>query len=393
MDNRMVDSFADILARLPAYAETVRRLDDILLTNLVMVAEIPSPTFGEHQRVQWVLDRFNEYRLEHCSTDEGGNALGILPGRTGERNILVVAHLDTPVDENLDHTVAIEPGLISGVGLADNSLGAAALVTLPLVLSGLGIELDSNLVLMGSTRALGRGDLGGTRFFLNNTDLQVDTGLCLEGVRLGRLSYASIGMLRGVIHYRLPDEYDWTRFGAGGAIVSMNDIITRILEIPLPRRPRTAVVFSSIEGGGPGSKVPTHAELQLEVRSDSGDIVNDLQRRITNIATEVAAFAGGEATFEVIARRRPGGLEFSHPLPERARDILTALDLPARISPSTAELSAFVDREIPALRVGLTSAEYLDEEREQLQIAPIAIGITQVVALLQAIDQGYCRDE
>ncbi len=386
----MSESFAQILKRLPEYTNAIRRLEDILLTNLVMVAEIPSPTFGEQRRVQWALDRFTEYRLEHCSIDEAGNALAILPGRCADRNLLVVAHLDTPVDENLDHTVTVQPGLVSGVGLADNSLGVAALVTLPLVLSGLGLELESNLILMGSTRALGRGDLGGTRFFLNNTELAINAGLCLEGVRLGRLSYATIGMLRGVIRYRLPDEYDWTRFGAGGAIVSMNDIITRILEIPLPRRPRSAVVMSSIEGGGPGSKVPTHAELQLEVRSDSGEIVADLHRKIANIASEVASLGGGEASLEVIARRRPGGLEFSHPLPERARDILNALGLPPRISPSTAELSAFVDREIPALRVGLTSGEDLDEEREQLEVAPIASGMAQVIALLQAIDQGYC---
>ena len=389
----MDERFARILARVPAYASEMRRLEDLLLTNLVMVAEIPSPTFGERRRVEWVLDRLSEYRLERCSTDEGGNALGILPGRTGERNILLVAHLDTPVDENLDHTVMLQPGSVSGVGLADNSLGVAALVTLPLVLSALGVELESNLILMGSTRALGRGDLAGTRFFLNNTDLQIDSGLCLEGLRLARLSYASIGMLRGIISYRLPDEYDWTRFGAGGAIVSMNDIITRILEIPLPRRPRTAIVFSSIEGGGPGSKVPTHAELQIEVRSDSGDIVEDLHRRISNIAHEVASLAGAEAEFEVIARRRPGGLEFSHPLPERARDILTALELPPRISPSTAELSAFVDRGIPAMRLGLTSSEDLDEEHERLDIEPIAVGMAQVVGLLEAIDQGCCDHE
>ncbi|MFW5828161.1 MAG: peptidase, partial [Alkalispirochaeta sp.] len=99
--------FARLLDRLPEFQQGARELSEILLTNLVMAAEIPAPTFSERRRMEFLLDRFNEYELQNCSTDETGNALGILPGRTGKKSILVVAHMDTAFSENVDHTVSI----------------------------------------------------------------------------------------------------------------------------------------------------------------------------------------------------------------------------------------------------------------------------------------------
>ena len=48
---------------------------------------------------------------------------------------------------------------------------------------------------MGSARSLGRGDLEGLRFFLDNFKKPITAGVCIEGVKLGRLSYSSIGIV------------------------------------------------------------------------------------------------------------------------------------------------------------------------------------------------------
>lgn len=385
----MYQDFARLVDRLPVFQEGARELSEILLTNLVMVSEIPSPTFDEQRRVGFLLERFNEYQLQNCSTDEAGNALGILPGSSGDRNILVVAHMDTAFPEKVDHTVTIEPGAVSGAGIGDNSLGLAALVTLPIILERLGIQLRSDVILMGSARSLGRGDLEGIRFFLDNKNVPIASGICLEGVKLGRLSYASIGMLRGEIHYRVPEEYDWTRFGAGGAIVNMNDVVNRILEIPLPRRPRTSIVLNSIEAGASFNTIPRQATLQFEIRSESGEIVRRLGDQIGDIAAETSSQTGAEVDFNVLARREPGGIGFSHPLAAHSRSIIKALGVNPRISPSTSELSAFIDQKIPAVTIGLTQGEHHNEEQERLEIEPIYLGLAQLIGMLVAIDGGF----
>ena len=60
-----------------------------------------------------------------------------------------------------------------------------------------------------------------------------------------------------------------------------------------------------------------------------------------------------------------------------------------RISPSTSELSAFIDQKIPAVTIGLTQGEHHNEVNERLDIEPVYLGIAQLVGLLVAIDEGY----
>ncbi|WP_237223320.1 M20/M25/M40 family metallo-hydrolase [Spirochaeta thermophila] len=382
----------EILELLPLIQEKTRVANEILLSNLIMISEIPAPTFQEEKRTEFLLWRLSEHNLINCSTDEIGNALAILPGTEGTRNILITAHVDTPFPESVDHTINVLPGTVTGPGVGDNGLGVAALATLPVYLEHLGFQLSSNLILMGSVKSLGKGNIAGMRFFLDHTNYPIHAGICIEGVRLGRLSYSSIGMLRGEIANRVPEEYDWSRFGAGGAIVNINEVINRILEIPIPRRPRTSIIFGSIEGGSSFNVIPTTATLRLEIRSESDEMVERLKEEIQNIAAEVSSQTGTEVEFREYARRRPGGLRFSHPLAENARTILESLGTIPRISPSTSELSAFIDHKIPAVTIGLTHGENLNEVNETIEIEPITQGIAQLIALILAIDRGYCDE-
>ncbi|MDZ7693348.1 MAG: hypothetical protein U5K69_19900 [Balneolaceae bacterium] len=206
----MADSFNDILGSLDSIEENSSKLKEILLANLVMVGEIPAPTFKEDDRIEFLMNRFKEAELDQTSVDEVGNGIGTIEGEVGEENILVVAHADTVHSEKIDHTLSVQPNTVTGAGVADNSLGLAVLATLPFFLDEFDIKLKQNLLLMGATRSLGRGNLEGLRFFLSNANRSVKTGVGLEGVELGRLSHTSIGMQRGEITCKVPEEYDWS---------------------------------------------------------------------------------------------------------------------------------------------------------------------------------------
>ena len=66
------------------------------------------------------------------------------------------------------------------------------------------------------------------------------------------------------------------------------------------------------------------------------------------------------------------------------------LDIKPRINPSTSELSAFIDRHIPAITLGITSVEHLHQIDETVKIEPMFTGLAQLAAVLLAIDGGYC---
>jgi hypothetical protein len=69
---------------------------------------------------------------------------------------------------------------------------------------------------------------------------------------------------------------------------------------------------------------------------------------------------------------------------------MKALNINPRFSPSTSELSAFIDAGIPALTLGITHGENLNKIDESIEIEPIYSGLAQLLGVLLAIDRGYC---
>lgn len=364
----------------------VRECRDLLLANLVMTAETASPTFGEANRVRFLLDRFRESGLDNISSDEVNNAVGFLPGTIGDKTVAVVAHLDTVFEPKENHALSLGPDRVKGIGIGDNSLGAAVLVTLPMLLRHLKFQPSYNLLLLGVSRSLGRGNLGGIRFLLENSSMKIDQAVCLEGCPLGRLNYTSVAMMRGEIAVQMPDEYDFSRFGVYGAIYRLNDIINRILEIPRPSRPQTSIVFGSIEGGNTFHQLAREAKLRFEVRSESDEVAGGILQSIRGIIDEVRARSGVQIELEEIAWRQHGGIPFDHPLVQISRDVMRTLDISPQIGPSMSELAALIAAKIPAVTLGLTHVHNVNTLEETVEIEPMFDGIAQVLGVLAGLD-------
>ncbi len=382
----------EILATLPVLPEKLAGIQETLIANLIMLSEIPSPTFEEEARVKLLLQRMVECGLHNVSTDEAGNGVGIIRGKNPKRNILLVAHADTIYSEKADHALSVRADEIIGPGVADNSLGMAVLATLSSLLEMLDIQLDANLVLLSSTKGLGRGNLDGLRFFMENNQMPFEAGICIEGEKLGRLSYTAEGMFRGHISCRIPEELDWQRAGQNSAIIALNDIINRILEIPIPRRPRTSIVLGAIRGGKSYNVMATQSNLRFEVRSEDSAMVQSIKERIDEIIADAAATHSAEFEFEVVSSREPGGIDVGHPLVKSCRQIMETLDVQPTIRPSMSEVSELIARGLPAVTLGITEASNLHDLNETIRIKPIYTGLAQLLAVLFAIDGGFCNE-
>ncbi len=380
------DELQSIIEGLPQQLEKLRDLRELVLANAVMLGEIPAPTFGEESRIRFLQDRFTESNLQNISTDEAGNGTAILPGRTGERNILISAHADTIFDASVDHTMSVQEDRINGNGIADNSLGLAVVASLPTILERLDIQLDANLILLGATRSLGRGDLAGLRFFLENAKTPIHAAVCLEGVHLGRLSYSCLGMLRGEIICT-------SKLDSGGAIAVMNRLISRMLAIRIPQEPRTSIILGSLNAGKGFKSPPLSATLRFEIRSEQSGLVGELLEELNNIIDELNAETESELSLQVLARRSPGGIGFTHPLVRSIRQIMQELNVQPRMAPSVGDLSAVISRGIPGVTLGLTHGFNKDPGMESVEVEPLFAGIAQVVAAIQSIDKGVCDDE
>ncbi len=379
---------------LPDLIEKLKKYREVLLANLVMIGEIPAPTFKEERRIEFILNRFAEAGLTESMIDEGGNGVGLITGsapKEDRKAILLSAHADTIFSSNTDHTMQVSSDTITGAGVADNALGLAAMVTLPYIFEDLGIKLMNDLVLLANVKSLGRGNLEGIHFFLDNSTLEFKSALCLEGIQLGRLSYSSIGMLRGEITCNVPESYDWSRFGDASAILTLNEVINKINDMRLPRRPRTSIVMGSISGGTSFNTIARDATLGFEVRSESQEVVEKAGETIQDIVMEVSSKTGDHVELNILSRRSPGGVAYAAPLTKCARSVMESLDLEPRLSPSVSELSALIEKNIPALTLGITVGERAFKTNETIQIEPIFKGLAQVIGTLISTDGGYCE--
>ena len=383
-------ALSGLLDQIPERIKKISEKRDSFLTDTVLLGEIPSPTYGEDERIRAVVDRFRENGLSSPNIDEFGNASAHLPGTEGQSSILVMAHADSVFSREVRHEIQVGSGHMSGPGIADNALGLAAMIALPRLLDDLGIRLRDDLILVANSRSLGRANLEGASGFLETMSLPARAGICVEGSTLGRLSYSGLGTLRGEITLQVPSDYDWKRFGASGAISHVTGLINQIREIPIPKEPKTQLVFGGLRCGSSFNTSPKQGTLRFEITSEDDDIIGQMEDQLNEICEQFSAETGTLVSMEVVAKRQNCSIPFTHPLVKTTRSIMQEAGITPRVDPSTGDLNALILSGLPAVTLGLTTVENLREINETVQLDPLYAGMTQLVSLIQAIDQGIC---
>ena len=384
-------SLESLLKKIPEQMERLKAVRETCLTDAVLLGEIPSPTFGEEERVRLALDRFRENGLDDPEIDEFGNASGTLPGTEGGASILVTAHADSVFSADTPHVLNVGPDSITGPGIADNAIGLAAVVGLPRLLEHLGVRLKDDLLLLANVRSLGRGNLEGARSFLETKQRPIRAGICVEGATQGRLSYSGLGTLRGEITLRIPSNYDWEGFGAAGAISHLTRFVNQLMEIPIPKEPKTKMIFGGLRCGSTFNTSPRRGSLRFEITSEDDDVLNDMEKQVSELSEQFSLETGTSVGLEIVAKRENCGIPFSHPLVKTTRAIMDETGITPIVDPSTGDLNALIRAGHPGVTVGLTTAENLREENETIHLDPLFAGLAQLITLLQAIDQGLCE--
>ena len=380
-----------LLKRIPEQMERLKAVRETCLTDAVLLGEIPSPTFGEEDRIRLALDRFRENGLDDPEIDEFGNASGILPGTEGGSAILVTAHADSVFSAETPHVLNVGPDSITGPGIADNAIGLAAVVGLPRLLEHLGVRLKDDLLLLANVQSLGRGNLEGARAFLETKQRPIRAGVCVEGATQGRLSYSGLGTFRGEITLRIPSNYDWEGFGAAGAISHLTRFVNQLMEIPIPKEPKTKMIFGGLRCGSTFNTSPRRGSLRFEITSEDDDVLNDMEKQVSELCEQFSLETGTTVKLEIVAKRENCGIPFSHPLVKTTRAIMRETGITPNVDPSTGDLNALIRAGHPGVTVGLTTAENLREENETIHLGPLFGGLAQLITLLQAIDQGLCE--
>ncbi len=374
---------------LPYLVDTLRSMMDTIITNVLLLGQVPAPTFEEHSRVELFLERLSEFSVDECTTDGFLNPIGIIRGQARDQHpIFVVAHMDSPFGRDIDHHYTVKPDAITGAGILDNALGAGVLLSLPEIFKKLNLIFESDVVLAGVIQSMGKGNQRGIRHLLKTWPTPVRGAVCLESGELGRLNYYSDGMIRGEITCQVEPDQNRSQHFAPNAILVLNEIINLIMEIKLPLRPRSQIVVGTIQGGLKHGQIAHEANLGFEIRSDADEMVKMLYANIKDIVSGIRHEYEVGLTLETISNLRAARLQYTHPLVKSVVGIMEALNIEPFSDPGESELSIFLARNIPAVALGITHGQGYQQADASMQIDPMFTGIAQIIATIMAIDSG-----
>ncbi len=385
-----MDNYID---QLPSFIETIASIKETIITNIVLIGQVPSPTFKEKKRGQVFLDRLTELQVDECTTDGYRNPIGIIRGTSGAKPpIFVIAHLDTFFGTDVDHNFKIDKNLITGPGITDNSVGVGVLVSLPEIFRRLNLRFESDIVIAGVIQSIGKGNLRGIRHLIKTWSTPIRGAVCVEGAELGLLSYYSDGMIRCEVHCNISTSDGWEQKFRPNAILVLNEVINRIMELRLPQRPRCRVIIGKVSGGFKHGVIPYDGILGFEIQGVSDKMVKSVYKDIKDLIAGISHEFEVDLDLRTISNLNAARLKYNHPLVKSAFAVMEKLELKPISSPSESELSIFLANRIPAVTLGVTHGEDYHHSHSHIEIEPIFTGIAQIIGVLMAIDRGVCDE-
>lgn len=364
----------------------VRRAAERNLAGVVelatTVAEMAAPTKDESRRADLVAERFREAGLTDIRRDEIHDVVARVPGRLRGQALLLAAHLDTVFDLATPLTVAATGNRLTGPGIGDNSIGVAAVLTLPRLLRELGVVPAVDVLLTGNVGEEGLGNLAGIKRVMDDFP-EIGAVVAIEGHNLGRVTHVAVGSVRLRVTVTGPGGHSWGDFGNPNAIHAASRMIADLDRLPLPLQPKTTLSVGLIEGGISVNTIAPTVSFVLDLRSTDALTLERLKGRVTAALRPTDDRIGVEV--EVLGERPAGFLPISSRIVQTGIEVLRLLGHPASADASSTDANPAINRGIPAICVGLTTGGNVHTPAEFIDVPPLASGIAQLVLLVLAL--------
>jgi acetylornithine deacetylase/succinyl-diaminopimelate desuccinylase-like protein len=363
-------------------ASLIARVLDLAVT----IQQVPAPPFGEEQRAAFIRDRFQVEGLKDVAMDEMGNVFGCLPGKGKQRPLVVSAHLDTVFPFDTDLQVRREADKIFGPGIGDNSLGLAGLFGLLWALrqeQGDEEALAGDIWFVANVGEEGLGDLRGMRAVVDRFGEQALAYLILEGMALGQVYHRALGVQRYRIVARTAGGHSWVDYGRPSAIHELAKVVTELIAIPVPSRPRSSLNVGVISGGTSVNSIASEAHLELDLRSEGTSALANLVRQVEQIVKS-AGKPGVKMSLELIGRRPAGKLASTHPLVRLAKRALQKRGIRPNLTIGSTDANLPLSRGLPALTIGLSTGFGAHTANEYIHTQPVMQGLEQLVEVVEA---------
>jgi acetylornithine deacetylase/succinyl-diaminopimelate desuccinylase-like protein len=352
-----------------------------VIEQAAIIQQIPAPTFSEQQRADYIAAEMTRLGLSDVHLDQTGNVLGCWPG--GDSAPLVFsAHLDT-VHRQLDLPLERTEQRLTGPGIADNSLGLAALLGLGHYLTQANAEFPGPVWLVADVCEEGLGNLNGMKALVDYFEDSPRAYIILEGLGLGQVCHRGLGVIRYRISAETAGGHSWVNYGTPSAIHELAAIISSLSEMTLPRQPRTSMNVGVIQGGTSVNTIAPSAYCEVDLRSEDQVFLTRLSQRVKQMAAQHER-GGVHLEVALIGNRPAGGLPVDHPLVKLTAECLKAEGLSPTYEIGSTDANIPLSRGFPAVCVGITRGNNPHTVQEYIELEPVKTGVSQLIRLAQS---------
>jgi len=365
----------------------------------LQLCRVPSPTFLEQQRAEWMATQFRTLGW-HAAIDRAGNVLSSLDSAPPSPMVAATAHLDTVLAPRTKDDISIDrDGDFRGPGVSDNGAGLAALLALAKAIKSLPREsgaLDdtwNRLLLIANVGEEGEGNLSGMRHICRQPNLasHISSFLVLDGAATDHITAQALGSRRFEVVFSGPGGHSWSDFGIGNPIHALNRAMAAFVDQrPLDPRssPKVSVNIGIIEGGTSVNAIPATARAKVDIRSESNDKIEELVAALHTAVSraediENSRALGNKVTVKIreIGSRPAGRVAPDAPLISYLRAVDAHLGIRARLDCASTDANIPMSLGIPAVSIGAggqgggahTTAEWYRPDGRDLGLKRIAL--------------------
>ena len=321
------------------------------------LCRIPSPTFQEQKRAEWMLAAFRQLGCD-ARIDQAGNVVAFLQPNAPPPFIALTAHLDTVLAPRSPDDVRTEyDGAITGPGVSDNGAGLAALLAVvrALKLSPALAGCTASPVFVANVGEEGDGNLCGMRYLCTQSPLasKIRAFVVLDGPATEHITNEALACRRFEITFQGPGGHSWIDFGIASPIHAISRMITIFAENLPSAASRFSFNFGVIEGGVSVNAIAPLARARLDIRSVDEALLERLSVILDAAVSRASEWENEKSPLGKVAGKireagsRPGGR-----LPNASPLLSAILSVDAHLGLRSVTDCASTDANIP-LSLGL----------------------------------------
>jgi len=337
-------------------AETVR--------DMIHLTEILAPPFGEGPKGQAFAELLRQAGADSVWTDPEGNVFGLRKGTATETGYVGLdAHLDVVFPEGTDVKVRYVGDTLKAPGIGDDTRGLAMVIRILNVMKETGIRTRKDLLFVGSVGEEGLGNLRGMKYIFNQSGLNIDSWIAIDGGEIGRISNAGLGSKRYKVIIRGPGGHSWGAFGLANPHHALGKVIdqfsTAAWDFTSGDISKTSFNVGRIGGGTSVNSIPFESWMEVDMRALDPENLAEVEKILKTTVQQAideynASGVKGKVEYELepIGDRPSGELPSSLPLIQRTMAATASFGETPVLGRGSTNINIPVSLGIPSVCIG-----------------------------------------